>query len=142
MHSSQQPTTIRPATRLKWGLFRLLERLSDLRGNSAAGHLELSLPASAFPSLWVFVSTIGELNAIDPLLRDLEGLRQELAEFPQYALKRSLKTRADKAAKEVTKVKKAKEKAALAPALPRQPKRRKAVEERPAPKTGRRGSRQ
>ena len=71
MLSSQKPTTIQRATHLKWGLFRLLERLSDLRGNSAAGHLELSQPASALPSLWVFVSTIGELNAIDPLLREI-----------------------------------------------------------------------
>jgi 3-deoxy-D-manno-octulosonic-acid transferase len=56
-------------TRIKWGLFRLLERLSDLKGNSTAGHLELTHPAQPLASLWVFVSTIGELNAIDPLLR-------------------------------------------------------------------------
>lgn len=62
---------ISSVTRVKWGLFRLLERLSDLRGNSAAGHLELTIPASPIPSLWVFVSTIGELNAIDPLLREI-----------------------------------------------------------------------
>lgn len=47
----------------------MLERLSDLRGNSAAGQLELSRPDRPKQSLWVFVSTIGELNAIDPLLR-------------------------------------------------------------------------
>jgi 3-deoxy-D-manno-octulosonic-acid transferase len=56
-------------TRAKWQLFRLLERLSDLRGNAAAGHLELKLPAAPTPALWVFVSTIGELNAVDPFLR-------------------------------------------------------------------------
>lgn len=62
---------IRPITHLKWGLFRLLERLSDLRGNSTAGHLELKPLEHPQQSLWVFVSTIGELNAIDPLLREI-----------------------------------------------------------------------
>lgn len=64
-------SSIRPITRIKWGLFRLLERLSDLRGNSTAGHLELTPSEQAVQSLWVFVSTIGELNAIDPLLREI-----------------------------------------------------------------------
>jgi len=68
--------------------------------------------------------------------------RKELTEFPQYALRRSLKTKASKVAKEVTKTRKAKDKAVLAPTLPRTPKKKKAVTERPAPKTGRRGSRQ
>lgn len=68
--------------------------------------------------------------------------RKELAEFPTYAVKRSLKTKAVKADKEVSRSKKAKEKGALAPNLPKTPKRRKVVTERPAPKTGRRGSRQ
>jgi len=68
--------------------------------------------------------------------------RKELTEFPQYALRRSLKTKASKVAKEVTRTKKAKDKAVLAPTLPRTPKKKKAVTERPAPKTGRRGSRQ
>ena len=58
-------------TRIKWGMFRLLERLSDLRGNSAGGHLRLGQPERPLQSLWVFVSTIGELNAIDPLLREI-----------------------------------------------------------------------
>lgn len=62
---------IRPITRIKWGLFRLLERLSDIRGNSIAGHLELKPLEQPLQSLWVFVSTIGELNAIDPLLREI-----------------------------------------------------------------------
>lgn len=55
----------------KWPLFTVLERLSDLRGNETAGALELPLPPSPRPALWVFVSTIGELNAIDPYLREL-----------------------------------------------------------------------
>ena len=71
MPASTSLTTIAPVTRLKWGVFRLLERLSDLRGNTASGHLELNQPKHPLASLWVFVSTIGELNAIDPLLREI-----------------------------------------------------------------------
>ena len=71
MPASKSPTTISPVARLKWGVFRLLERLSDLRGNTASGHLELNQPEHPLASLWVFVSTIGELNAIDPLLREV-----------------------------------------------------------------------
>ena len=71
MPASAMANRIQPFTRIKWGLFRIFERLSDLRGNSAAGHLELELPDGALQSLWVFVSTIGELNAIDPLLREI-----------------------------------------------------------------------
>lgn len=71
MPASRTLTTISPVTRLKWGVFRLLERLSDLRGNTASGHLELNQPEHPLASLWVFVSTIGELNAIDPLLREV-----------------------------------------------------------------------
>jgi len=67
-------------TRVKWGMFRLLERLSDLKGNSTAGHLELTLPAQPVAALWVFVSTIGELNAIDPLLCEI------VARLPQLKL--------------------------------------------------------
>ena len=71
---------VHPFTRVKWGLFRVLERLSDLRGNSTAGHLELTHPDRPLKSLWVFVSTIGELNAIDPLLREI------IARVPQLKL--------------------------------------------------------
>lgn len=74
------PKPIDMATHLKWWAFRLLERLSDLKGNSAAGHLELNLPARPTAALWVFVSTIGELNAIDPLLREI------VARVPQCKL--------------------------------------------------------
>jgi 3-deoxy-D-manno-octulosonic-acid transferase len=80
MPANASPSEIRPITRVKWGLFRLLERLSDLRGNSAAGHLELNRPERPLQSLWVFVSTIGELNAIDPLLREI------IARLPQLKL--------------------------------------------------------
>lgn len=72
------PSKLHLATRCKWWLFRQLERLSDLRGNSAAGHFEADTPPQPTPGLWVFVSTIGELNAIDPLLRELHARQQEL----------------------------------------------------------------
>lgn len=73
----------------RWALFRTLERLSDLRGNSAAGHLEVTPSAQPESALWVFVSTIGELNAIDPLLRELAARlsRQRLVlitDHPHY----------------------------------------------------------
>lgn len=73
----------------RWALFRTLERLSDLRGNSAAGHLDVTPAAQPEPALWVFVSTIGELNAIDPLLRELAARlsRQRLVlitDHPHY----------------------------------------------------------
>lgn len=59
------------ATWPKWHMFHLLERLSDLRGNVAAGVLEVPKPEAAATALWVFVSTIGELNAIEPFLMQL-----------------------------------------------------------------------
>ena len=71
MSATVSSNNISVLTRVKWGGFRLLERLSDLKGNSAAGHLVLNVPAQPLASLWVFVSTIGELNAIDPLLRQI-----------------------------------------------------------------------
>jgi 3-deoxy-D-manno-octulosonic-acid transferase len=71
MVAAAKTNKIPATTRVKWSLFRLLERLSDMRGNSAGGHLELTIPAIPAPSIWVFVSTIGELNAIDPLLREI-----------------------------------------------------------------------
>lgn len=67
--------------------------------------------------------------------------RQELAEFPQYAVRRSLKTKASKQAKVAVKAKKSREKNVSAPAMAATPKRKRVVTERPAPKTGRRGSR-
>lgn len=80
MPANASSSKIAPNVRVKWGLFRLLERMSDLKGNSVAGHLELTLPELPLSSLWVFVSTIGELNAIDPLLREI------VARLPQLKL--------------------------------------------------------
>ncbi len=80
MSATVSSNPISVITRVKWGGFRLLERLSDLKGNSAAGHLALNVPAQPLASLWVFVSTIGELNAIDPLLSQI------VASLPQLKL--------------------------------------------------------
>lgn len=57
--------------RAKWPLFRLLERLADWRGSQVTGRMKLPLPTTPTPALWAFVSTIGELNAIDPFLQQL-----------------------------------------------------------------------
>jgi 3-deoxy-D-manno-octulosonic-acid transferase len=58
-------------TEMKWQAFRTLERLADLRGNETAAQLEFAPSAAPQQALWVFVSTIGELNAVDPFLRAL-----------------------------------------------------------------------
>src|SRR6185312_3116978 len=61
-----------PSTCVKWQAFRFLERLSDLRGNVAADRTPApTLPAHPEEALWVFASTIGELNATDTFLRQL-----------------------------------------------------------------------
>jgi hypothetical protein len=71
MPSTAAPTALHWSTHLKWMGFRALEALSDLRGNAAAGHLEVTPAERPTEALWVFVSTIGELNAIEPLLRSI-----------------------------------------------------------------------
>lgn len=71
-------TRISLLTRLKWHIFRLLERLSDLRGNSATGDRKVGQPAVPMPALWVFASTIGEVNAIEPFLRQLASRLSQL----------------------------------------------------------------
>jgi 3-deoxy-D-manno-octulosonic-acid transferase len=76
--SSPAPVRINMLTTAKWQVFRLLERLSDLRSNTAAGHLRLAAPSLARQAVWVFVSTIGELNAIDPFLRQLSARLDKL----------------------------------------------------------------
>lgn len=65
-----KPSVMEP---VKWAVFRALEKLTDLRGNAVAMSTE-SLPAPAGQkALWVFVSTIGELNATAPFLRELHA---------------------------------------------------------------------
>lgn len=75
MRQTDAPRSSRSAfpavTRAKWRAFRLLEALSDLRGNAVAGRMALRLPEVPVDALWVFASTIGELNAIEPFLRRL-----------------------------------------------------------------------
>lgn len=67
-----KPSTISFETRIKWLGFRFLEWLSDLRGNTAAVvDSRLDQMGEGGASIWVFVSTIGELNAIDPFLQRL-----------------------------------------------------------------------
>lgn len=58
-------------TRIKWLGFRFIEWLSDLRGNTAVVDSRLDQMGEGGASIWVFVSTIGELNAIDPFLQRL-----------------------------------------------------------------------
>lgn len=73
---SNQPTSLAPksAIQFKWRLFSFLERLTA--GPAAAPNLP---PESTVkPALWVFASTIGELNAIAPFLRQLVDLHRHL----------------------------------------------------------------
>ncbi len=69
--ASRPSTTPALATRTKWLAFRCLEALSDLRGNAVAGRMAVQQPAAPTEALWVFASTIGELNAVEPFLRRL-----------------------------------------------------------------------
>ena len=89
-HAAQAQAQVGLTTWPKWHAFQLLERLSDLRGNAAAGHLEMRVPEAATAALWVFVSTIGELNAIDPFLQQLAARLSHLklvliTDHPHYA---------------------------------------------------------
>jgi len=82
-----------------------------------------------------------------PLLVAIEKLlkyaipRQALAEFPLLAAKRSVRIKALKQATRPPKTRKPQEKRAKTQDIGTTPRRKKVVAERPAPKTGRRGSR-
>ncbi|MDQ8024020.1 MAG: glycosyltransferase N-terminal domain-containing protein [Moraxellaceae bacterium] len=66
------PGSIPFLTRLRYSVFRQLEK----RATPTTG---AALPAgTSAPALWVFVSTIGELNAIGPFLRQLVAQHAEL----------------------------------------------------------------
>ncbi|WP_341676362.1 glycosyltransferase N-terminal domain-containing protein [Niveibacterium sp. SC-1] len=56
------------SARLRWQGFRLLDRVA--RGGSIAAP-PLALNGGAQEAVWLFISTIGELNATEPLLRAL-----------------------------------------------------------------------
>ncbi|MEO5695836.1 MAG: hypothetical protein ABIQ60_01735, partial [Burkholderiaceae bacterium] len=71
MRVAPTPASLNLIARANWEVFRLLERLSDLRGSQTAARLEFVRPPAPTAALWVFVSTIGELHAIDPFLRQL-----------------------------------------------------------------------
>ncbi|MCX9156863.1 hypothetical protein OPU71_12080 [Niveibacterium sp. 24ML] len=53
-------------THVKWQLFQLLERLTAKGEKQAPAQLP-----DVKPALWIFVSTVGELNAIGPLIHHL-----------------------------------------------------------------------
>jgi len=74
------------------------------------------------------------LTAIEKLVK-YKIPRETIAEFPQHAVRRTVKAKEGKEAKEQAKPKKTLEKAAATP------RRKKVVPERPAPRTGRRGQR-
>jgi len=82
-----------------------------------------------------------------PLLAAIERLikgtipHRTLAEFPQVAAKRSMRVKELKQAAKPPKKRKTQERQAKAPPKTAAPRRGKPVAERPAPKTGRRGSR-
>lgn len=63
---------------LRWTAFRMLERLSDWRGNNTQGVFALSDPQARGPALWLYVTTIGELNAVAPMLEWLVAQRPDL----------------------------------------------------------------
>ena len=72
------PGRSRPGEPLRWAMFRMLERLSDLRGNNTLGAFALT-PADAHgPALWFYVTTIGELNAVAPMIEWLVAQRPDL----------------------------------------------------------------
>ncbi|NVN92756.1 MAG: DEAD/DEAH box helicase [Desulfuromonadales bacterium] len=81
-----------------------------------------------------------QLQAIEKLLKCAIP-RQTLAEFPQYAAKRSIKAKESKQAKEQSKTRKTQDKLAQVAEKSTSSRRKKVVAERPAPKTGRRGAR-
>lgn len=56
---------------MKWAAFRALEKLSDLRGNNARLTPTDLLNTKGGRALWLYASTIGELNAIEPFARAL-----------------------------------------------------------------------
>ncbi len=74
--SSASPARLPLGLSTRLAAFEALERLSDLRGNAAAQGSVIEPAGPARRAWWVFVSTIGELNATAPLL---DALRQRLS---------------------------------------------------------------
>lgn len=59
------------ANKARWALFRTLETFSHLRNPPPPPQLWPGAPPRCQSAIWVFVSTIGELNAIAPLIEGL-----------------------------------------------------------------------
>ncbi len=85
--TDRAPTAARPAPSrrraglaeaLRWSAFRALERLSDWRGNNTQGVFSLSDPQARGPAMWLYITTIGELNAVAPMLEWLVAQRPDL----------------------------------------------------------------
>ena len=72
------PAPSRRGEALRWALFRALERLSDLRGNNTLGAFALTPADTRGPALWFYVTTIGELNAVAPMIEWLTAQRPDL----------------------------------------------------------------
>lgn len=60
---------------IRWALFRLLEAASEWRNPTPRGSLEPRPTGDNVPAVWIFVSTIGELNAIEPFIQRLRQAR-------------------------------------------------------------------
>lgn len=58
--------------KIHWGVFRTFEKLGGLRGRQSPGRPALPSQAKPEQALWIFVSTIGELNAIATLTARLK----------------------------------------------------------------------
>ncbi|MET0211276.1 MAG: glycosyltransferase N-terminal domain-containing protein [Burkholderiaceae bacterium] len=63
---------------LRWGVFRALEQLSDWKGNNTRGVFSLSPSDAQGPAIWFYITTIGELNAVAPMLEWLAARRPGL----------------------------------------------------------------
>lgn len=58
-------------TRSKWSLFRAIERANELLRRKTSIQVRVPGPAWGRAPLWLYASTLGELNAVEPLLRAL-----------------------------------------------------------------------
>jgi 3-deoxy-D-manno-octulosonic-acid transferase len=63
-----QEAPLRCPEPLRWLGFRVLEGLSEWRQRSTKGQFSLDTSKPGGPALWIYVSTIGELNAVAPVL--------------------------------------------------------------------------
>ncbi|WP_078118031.1 3-deoxy-D-manno-octulosonic acid transferase [Thiosocius teredinicola] len=63
----------------RWSLFRLLETLSKQPSVGDNRNDDILSPGGARPAVWVFASTIGELNAVAPFLKRLTATLQDTA---------------------------------------------------------------